>query len=609
MYKQHASPFFRVVKGRIPVSWQPAAAIASVDDSWCKVTWSPCNRFAAVIDQKKLKLVDSVTLDQLSIFQCNFEFKGYELLGFSPDSHCLTLLSNQRAISWDLKTGGPLSAIPSEQELHLIPFSFTHSNDGKVVAVVYRSISTQTDSIHISTYNLLSGTHVGSTNHSSKGQVIYPIWTHNDECFQFAIIDLESITIWESPFSLEHPAVEVESMPVPDGIARVDCFLFHPALSRLAFHLKDTVNIWDAKASKLLLKCDDLKIYAASFSETLSPLTGSFSSDGHFFAYMKTTKEVHIWKESPTGYVLYQCLPFPLNILILWPHLSPNGKSIIVPLTSTIHRMDTRNQISCDLSISTDYHNILLDFSPNENLAAFAQQQDNIVTILDLKSGEPRSIINVGIEIDCLGITGDTIVVVGREKAITWNLSGGNHTANASINESMQTVTLNYQLSFLQLIEPSCVSISPDFNHIVVLKCHLDLMYLEVYDALTGRFLAKIQTEFFGRPYFSPDGCSIWASNVGSYGQQYKINKDGETGHICLEAVEAESPSMVPPWKPPYGYEATEDGWVLSPTQKRLLWLPHHWRVGQRYTIWGGQFLGLLPVIELSEMTILEFFE
>ena len=600
------------MKGGVPDSWQQASATATFDHLRGQVVWSPCNRFVAVVRLYSVEVVDSVTLNQLGIFQCNFQCSDYELLGFSPDSHYLTLVSSSRTISWDLQTGGPLSAIPSE-ELSLVPYSFTHSNDGKAVAVAY-SRDTQRNFMHISTYSVLSGTHIGSTNHSPKGQVIYPIWTHDDEYFQFATIDLKSITIWQSPFSLEHPAVEVESLPIPDEIASEiasgDCFLFLPALSRLAFILKDTVKVWDAKGSKLLLEYDNKNLEETSFSAMSTPLRGSFSSDGHFFAHMKTVNKVCVWKESTTGYVLHQYFSVFSSSYLPWPSLSPNGKSIIMPLDSKIHRMDTRNQISSGPSILTDYHNNLLDFSTNENLAAFAQRRDNIVTILDLKSGEPRSIINVGIEIDCLGITGSTIIVVSGEKAITWSLSGRNHTVNASTNESMQTITLNYQSSAPDTGYPIDVLISPDLSHIVVSKLHAHPDRMEVYDASTGKFLAETEITFMGRPHFSPDGCNIWASDHYSLrGKQYKINKDGETGHISLEAINAESPSMVPPWKLPYSCEATEDGWILSPTKNRLLWLPHHWRVAHGNRVWGEHFLGLLPEGELLETTILEFFE
>ena len=46
------------------------------------------------------------------------------------------------------------------------------------------------------------------------------------------------------------------------------------------------------------------------------------------------------------------------------------------------------------------------------------------------------------------------------------------------------------------------------------------------------------------------------------------------------------------PWQSSRGYEVTHDGWILSPTQKRLLWLPHRWRSDEEDRKWGGAFLG-----------------
>ena len=603
IYKQHASPFFRVVQGGVPVSWQPATATATLDIFLCQVVWSPCNKFAAVITRTYVEVVDSVTLSRLSTFQQLSDLCSYQLLGFSSDSHYLILFTDERIISWDLQTGVPLSFITERRMLPVAPYSFTHSKDGKVVVVAYKN-TLYKHIYSISAYDHFSGTCIGSTHPYLEGEIIYPIWTH-DEYLQFATINPGSITIWQSPFTLKLPPVEVESLPIPDGVASGSYFLFLPALSRLAFILNNTIQVWDVKASKILLKFYLPSSQSSPLPRAISLLRGSFSSDGHLFAY-NTVGEVYVWKESPTGYVVHQWFSFPTSSFFSQPRLSPNGESIIVPLGSKIHRMDTINQIPCGSSISTGHHNIALDFLSNENFAAFAQLKENIVTILDLKSGQPRSITNMGMEIYCLGITGDIIIVVGAKKAITWNLSGGNHTVNTSINESIQTITLNW----LSIGVPASVSISPDFSHIAVLRMFQhDYTHLEVYDALTGMFLGQTEAKFAIRIYFSPSGCSIWALNMYSYGQQYKIDKDGKTGRIQLEAIEAKSQSMVPPWKPPHSYEVTEDGWILSPTQKQLLWLPHHWRVAHNNRIWGGQFLGLLPAGELSEMVILEFFE
>src|ERR1700753_2618427 len=47
MYKNHASPLARVVRG-MPDSWEPAIATATFDNYLRDAIWSPCNRFIAV---------------------------------------------------------------------------------------------------------------------------------------------------------------------------------------------------------------------------------------------------------------------------------------------------------------------------------------------------------------------------------------------------------------------------------------------------------------------------------------------------------------------------------------------------------------------------------
>ena len=62
------------------------------------------------------------------------------------------------------------------------------------------------------------------------------------------------VVILEVEFTLKNPPVEVESLPIADKIVGGENFLFLPSLSRLAFVLKNTIQVWDAKAAELLLK-------------------------------------------------------------------------------------------------------------------------------------------------------------------------------------------------------------------------------------------------------------------------------------------------------------------------------------------------------------------
>ena len=87
----------------------------------------------------------------------------------------------------------------------------------------------------------------------------------------------------------------------------------------------------------------------------------------------------------------------------------------------------------------------------------------------------------------------------------------------------------------------------------------------------------------------------------------WEVIKDDKSGGMELKRLEQSYPSGTLPWESPHGYEVTDDGWVLSPTRKRLLWLPHRWRSYRQHRVWNGRFLGLSH--RLSEVVILEFLE
>ena len=616
MYKKHASPLARVVQG-IPISWERVVATADFDDSLHHAVWSPCSRFIAVVKFKSVEVLDAVTLSRLFIFDGSSYAIIDQQLGFSPDGHCLTLHVDERLISWDLQTGGPLGTIHSGLENPYTElFSFKHSEDGKVVVVAYKSRDfsngDEKRDTFIYTYDLLSGRRAGPRCVPEGQIIVHPIWTH-DEYFRFATIDPRSIRIWQSPFTLEHPPVEVASLPIPDGTTDARRFLFLPALSRLAFVLGDTIQVLDLGASKRLLESE---LMLAPQILLIDNPCGSFSSDGRFFAYMNTGGEVYVWEESPAGYLLHQQLQFLTRSSLLGPQLSPNGDSIIVPLNREIHRWYTRDQVLSLPSVSTEdsgRHLFTLSFSPDGKLAAFARRQGNIVTIIELKSGERKLHIDTDVEIGCLGMTGGTVIVVGKDSIVTWNLPGGDCTFNASINDIVRTTVLNQSLPSRGLGMPQYMSTSPDLSRVVfVMETLRSFGYgLEVYDLPSGSRLARIKTHNLLRPQFTQDGREVWAAG-GSYsgrGEQCEIIEDSESGAIELKLQRTHRRRSGVFRESSRGYSVTDGWWVLSPSQKRLLWLPHRWRSNEWNREWGnGRFLGLLHG-ELSEVVILEFLE
>ena len=570
------------------------------------VIWSPCNRVIAIVDRRSVVTLDAATLGRLDTFTITSRYldREYWRPSFSPDGHCLMLIGRGELISWDLQTGGPLGAIPSglERGTYPDPFSSTYSEDGKVVAAVYstwNSYAINHSDTFIRTYNL-SGTEAGR-HCAPKGRIIEPIWTH-EKCIRFVTINYGLVAISEVEFTLKNPPVEIESLPIADKIVDGERFLFLPSLSRLAFAAGHTIQVWDAKAAKLLLKSEILSFNTHSANLPI----GSFSSDGRFFANADVNGVTRVWKESPAGYILHQKLPFVASNLSIEPRLSPSGESVFMsPDRRVFHLWHTKDQIPSLPSISAgNVHEncFTLAFSPDERFAAFARRGGNMVTIFDPLTGDLQLAVDADVGVVCLGMTGSALIVFGEEKIVTWDLPGG---FNASINNSARTTTLHCsQDKFTH------VSISPDFSCIAVLGEPNYQTRLQIYDMSTGRCRTSARAAYAGWVGFTGDGREVWTTSYDLDNKKgWKVVEDSESGPIWLESQgEIACPPGVFPWESRCGYEVMGDGWVLSATQKRLLWLPHRWRSQVRQTAWSGRFLGLLQS-ELSEVVILEFFE
>ena len=538
---------------------------------------------------ESVEVLDAVTLSRLATFECPPDYDDRHL-SFSPDSRSLALFTSSKLVSWDIQTGGRLSEIlPRPGERSPVVTSFTYSKDGKMVAVACKIWRTGNRiEYNVYTFDLPSRARLGPLL-VPDGQLVCPIWTH-DEYLRFAIIHPGSITIWELEFTLKHPPMQVESFPIPDEVVDGDNSLFLPALCRLSFTLDGTIQVWDVKASKLLLKSGGaFRLHEGH----------SFSSDGRFFA-SSTTSVDQVWKESPAGYALH---PIPPSLSRYHQQLlSPNGRSMIFLLDGTINLWHTGDQTPSPPTpqIEDGLHSqnqILLSFSPNEKSAAFAQLHGNMVTILDLRSGELRLTIDTHMRVKCVGVAEGTVVVAGMDSIATWNLHGGDRASNASIDDRVRTVKLDGGLFKIPFI-------SPDLSWVggTVMES------LRVYGVPTGKHLTTTTVFLGSHPRFTRDGREVWTSDRPE-NKGWEIIEGSVSGTKELKPLEKTLyPSRTFLWDSMRGYKVTDDGWVLSPTRKRLLWLPHRWRSDQEYKLWSGQFLGLTHRL-LSEVVILEFLE
>jgi len=290
------------------------------------------------------------------------------------------------------------------------------------------------------------------------------------------------------------------------------------------------------------------------------------------------------------------------------PLLSPNGESITTSKYSETQLWRTTDPITFLPSVSTQLSektDFVLGFSPDKSLATIARLGDNMATILELKSGEPRLVVDTGMEICGLGVTGNTVIVIGYGKIVTWDLPTGNHAlgVRANIHDSVRTVVFNHSAPPPTKLHSA--SISPDFNYIVITREASG--GLDIYDISTGKHLVGVTASYGHIPWFTQDGCEVWSARLFP-AEGWNIIKDGQSGVIGLERLLGVCPPGRYPWRSSHGHNITNDGWIFNSRKKRVMWLPHYWRKYGRHWIWDGRFLALLdpglpePVIfELDE--------
>jgi WD40 repeat protein len=595
LHKEFFRPLLRVVRGP-PTSWEPVVATAACGTpAHPKFAWSSCSKFIAVSLYGMIGILDAVTLERLHTFAHHMT-EEVRWLSFSPDSHSLAhcCAGEHGLITWDLQTGGRIGHITPTSNPHSAQyFSSTYSVDGTMFAVAYRNRNEDyTTFTAISTYNLVSGTHIYS-HRAPEGRIVPSIWTHG-ECLRFATVKPGSITIWEVGFTSIHTLAKVESLPGPDDIGRGED-LFLPTRSRLAFTLHDTVLVWDARDSRFLLNFVGGDWNSSGIS---------FSSDGRFFACRTASREIYLWKESPTGYALHRNLATSPNGI---PLFSSNGKSIIAYTDPTIQLWHTTDPMTSLPTVPTQPASkidFILAFSPDKSLAATARLRDNVAIIIDLKSGDPRLIVDTGMEICGLGVTGNNVIVVGDKKIITWDVPARDCVPDtkANIHDSVRTVVLDHPA--VPRTRILSASISPDFDYIAIgWEGHGGL---GIYDRSTGKHLAGIiNRELLGRPWFTPDGHEVWPlTNTNGFG--WEIIKNEKSDVIRLDPIFFdERPLGKYPWDAPHGHYIMAGAWIFDSRKKRLMWMPYPWRVGEKRTLmWAGRFLALLDG-RLSEAVIL----
>ena len=421
------------------------------------------------------------------------------------------------------------------------------------------------------------------------------IWTHGS-CFRFATINAGFVTTWEIGFTRTEVPTKVQSVPTPGDSNSTHYFSFYPNLSRLAFITGGRVKVSCVRDSRFLLDSVDAKW----------PRRMSISDDGRFFTCGTSGSDFYLWKESSTGYTLHRKLVS--NTRGSKPLISPNGESIIAFGDSVVQLWRTADSTTSVQVSQRSKKSFILGFSRDEALAAFTRMGDETVTVLDLKLGTPRLVIDTDMKVHGLGVSGSTIIVVGEGKIVSWNLPTGDRVLHPRMNvhDSVRTTPFDHP-PFPAFAPRPTTSMSSDLGRFAIVegRGHTNSC-LHLYSVPTGQCLASTPMELETSPWFTTEGCKIWCVADSGEAESWRIVGDGESDLTELEHQESTTqPPDGFPWRPSRNYSVTDGRWVLSSSRKRLLWLPPHWRSDGWNRMWGGRFLALLDH-EQPEPVILE---
>ena len=330
---------------------------------------------------------------------------------------------------------------------------------------------------------------------------------------------------------------KIESFDLRDIEVEVDWWTgsFSPTTYRISVssHSQDRLLVLDIRNSGRLL--DETEHFSAH----------SFSPDGGFFAASQVST-VHIWKYDGSSYVAWRKLSTPGNAYSLL--FSPTSSSVLGIFNDILKvwHLD-------DLSIpSTPRWERFGTFPRSGAYLVTTSGRGNTITVTNVLSQTPSQLIDPGVEICGLGLTGNVLLVEGSKAVVAWLLTEeglvngvfGNRIAGRG--DSIWTVPMPKAFSAKG---ETAVITSGDTPH--------------AYNTRTGETLNVSQA--------APDWSS-WRS----------CSLNGIQSHL-YDGLIGDAPPRND-WNP---LRNVRKGWVEDRGGRHLMWLPVEWRaMGHWDTKW-----------------------
>ena len=440
---------------------------------------------------------------------------------------------------------------------------------------------------HIHTYNAFDGKELylgGILLSLGSGQ--YTHWAHGST-FQFAV-NLKTggehiIDIKELQPSSTTPLHTLSSFSIPpqDGD-----FSFSPVSFHASFTSSTEVVVLDIQDSKLLLQVQVVQ------EDQWHMRPAEFSPDGCFFACGTLEDNICIWQNTPTGYLPWSShrLRLPFDRLLF----SPTTTLILCYNHSGMQRLQPANHPS-----PTKFHfchqnqRHLVAYSVNQMYVAMARQGGDVINVLNCLLGTSQQFIDPDMEAQDIKILDNALIVVDRHRLVHWDLEAGG--------------TVDTADSASRVVIDNTLAIDPDAKHLALSYDCSEIAFVRgqtifLHNLGTPGLITKyISTNKVVDLRFSPSQHQIWLQTLNLSSSCFfphqcvtlAIMEGGGFGNVHTETLIGQQ-SWVHHTPHEYNIEL-DSNWVVDSGGKKLLWLPHGWRTGDRHNIkWSGDFLAMV---------------
>ena len=383
----------------LPDMWDQRIRISRVSD--CRsYAWSPCGQFVAALSRQAVEIRDVLTSELFStLTKPNTCLLGG--LTYSLDGCSLACLSETSIVIWDIKTGG-VAKEAGYSCTYNVGVSLVWSLDGGMVCAVLQGLITNT-SYTVQLYNVSSGEMLSPGTFQSGGEPY--LWANNGS-FQIMVMRWDSEVWTVDIFEVGPVFTKVESFCIESLRQHDQIGSFSPTTYRISVLVSGQLHILDMRNSGCLLKQEG----------SCGP--HCFSSDGSLFAASLPTG-IHVWKFIFGCYTLWKEFPTQdwASFYGFSLQFSPTLLSLLGSPQGALHmwRLDGPPTIP-----HLGNHIPLVVFSHCGSYMATYYMHGGIITITSQASSQ---IIDTGMRIGILVLTGNILLVGGQKDLVAWRLT------------------------------------------------------------------------------------------------------------------------------------------------------------------------------------------